>query len=75
MQRIHEGQCGLCSFFKDHNGQLQQVIEDIQRSYQAPEDLVVDCDHPQHASLSLRVTPISGCKGFKPAPLLVSGTA
>lgn len=69
MQAVHEGQCGLCSFFKDHSGQHQQVIEDIQRSQRAPEDLIEDCDHPQHKSLQLKVTPISGCAGFKPAAI------
>lgn len=72
MQRVQEGQCGLCAFFADHSGQNQQVIENIQRSQQAPEDLVTDCDHPQHSALSLKVTPISGCTGFKLAPLLVT---
>jgi len=72
MQRVHEGQCGLCAFFSDHSGQDQQVIENIHRNHQAPEDLIEDCDHPQHSTLNLKVTPISGCTGFKLAPLLVT---
>jgi hypothetical protein len=28
---------------------------------------VEECGHPQHASLHLQVTPISGCQGFEPA--------
>jgi hypothetical protein len=30
--------------------------------------MVDECDHPRHAALHLRVTPISGCDGFEPAP-------
>ncbi len=71
MQRVQEGQCGLCAFFGEHNSADQKKIEDIQKKHQAPEDLVEDCEHPQLAGLHLKVTPISGCDGYKPAPLLV----
>ena len=30
-------------------------------------DLIEECGHPRHASLNLKVTPISGCDGFEPA--------
>jgi len=39
----------------------------IRTSHKAPDDLVEECGHPQHASLHLMVTPISGCQGFEPA--------
>ena len=42
----------------------------IRQSHQAPEDLIDDCGHPKHASLHLRVTPISGCDGFEPAQMM-----
>jgi hypothetical protein len=31
---------------------------------------VDDCGHPRHASLHLKVTPISGCDGFEPAQMM-----
>ena len=72
MQQVHEGQCGLCAHFGEHHegeheeGSAQQLTQ-IRRSHEAPEDLVDDCGHPRHASLNLKVTPISGCDGFEPA--------
>jgi hypothetical protein len=72
MHQVQEGQCGLCAFFGEHNNADRRKIEQIQANHQAPEDLVEDCEHPQHAGLHLKVTPISGCDGYKPAPLLVS---
>jgi hypothetical protein len=44
----------------------QQLIQ-IRQSHEAPEDMVEECGHPQHAGLHLVVTPISGCQGFEPA--------
>jgi hypothetical protein len=38
-------------------------------SHEAPTTLVDECGHPRHASLHLRVTPISGCEGFESAAL------
>jgi hypothetical protein len=29
--------------------------------------MIDECDHHRHASLHLKVTPISGCDGFEPA--------
>jgi hypothetical protein len=40
--------------------------------HEAPDDLLDDCGHPRHASLHLKVTPISGCDGFVPAGAVVS---
>jgi hypothetical protein len=40
----------------------------IRLTKQAPERLLEECGHPQHESLHLMVTPISGCEGFTPTP-------
>jgi hypothetical protein len=37
----------------------------IRKNHEAPETLVDECGHPRHASLHLKVTPISGCDGFE----------
>ena len=66
MMQIHEGQCGLCSHFGEHHANDQQLVQ-IRMKQQAPDDMVDECGHPRHASLNLRVTPISGCDGFEPA--------
>lgn len=65
MMQIHEGQCGLCSHFGEHHADDQQLIQ-IRTKHQAPEDVIEECGHPRHASLNLKVTPISGCDGFEP---------
>ena len=67
MQHVHDGQCGLCAHFGEHHGTDQQLVQ-FRQPAQAPETLVDECGHPRHASLNLRVTPISGCDGFEPAP-------
>lgn len=69
MLQVHEGQCGLCTHFGEHHGQNEQLIQ-IRTSHSAPESLVEECGHPQHADLHLIVTPISGCDGFEPAPMV-----
>jgi hypothetical protein len=66
MQEVHDGQCGLCAHFGEHHEQDRQLLQ-IRQRHQAPEDLVDECGHPRHATLHLRVTPISGCDGFAPA--------
>jgi hypothetical protein len=63
---IHDGQCGLCSHFGEHHNDDQQLVQ-IRTNGQAPDDLLEECGHPRHASLNLKVTPISGCDGFEPA--------
>jgi hypothetical protein len=68
MQMVQDGQCGLCTHFGEHHPQQHQPqLIQIRTSHKAPEDLVEECGHPQHASLHLMVTPISGCQGFEPA--------
>ena len=65
MLQVHDGQCGLCTHFGEHQ-QDQQLVQ-IRTSKQAPEDVTEECGHPQHAPLHLLVTPISGCAGFERA--------
>ena len=68
MQTVIEGQCGLCSHFGEHHPSTPQLLQ-IRQQHAAPENLVDDCGHPRHASLHLKVTPISGCDGFEPATI------
>jgi hypothetical protein len=67
MQSVHDGQCGLCTHFGEHDQLHRDVLVQIRTSQRAPEDVVEECGLPQHASLHLLVTPISGCAGFEPA--------
>jgi hypothetical protein len=66
MQSIHEGQCGVCGHFGEHH--KSAVLVSILSSKKADESFVDECGHPRHASLHLKVTAISGCDGFVPAP-------
>ena len=67
VQQLHDGQCGLCTHFGETHPQTEQITA-IRTRHQAPEELLDDCGHPRHASLHLKVTPISGCDGFEAAP-------
>ena len=67
MLQVHDGQCGLCVHFGEHQPQQQPQLVQIRSSKQAPEDLVEECGHPKHATLHLVVTANSGCDGFQPA--------
>ena len=67
MQHVHDGQCGLCTHFGEHQHNDEPKLVQIRTSKQAPEDLIEECGHPKHAALHLVVTPISGCEGFQPA--------
>ena len=69
MLEVHDGQCGLCSHFGEHHMTTRDLIQ-IRRTHEAPESLVDECGHPRHATLNLRVTPISGCDGFEPAQVM-----
>jgi hypothetical protein len=66
MKAVQTGQCGLCAHFGEAHPSVPELNQ-IRTTQQAPEDLVDDCGHPQHAALDLKVTPISGCAGFEPA--------
>jgi hypothetical protein len=69
MQQVTDGQCGLCTHFGETHNPDQQLLQ-IRSSHKAPETFVDDCGHPRHASLHRKVTPISGCDGFEPAPMM-----
>jgi hypothetical protein len=68
MQQVQEGQCGLCTHYGETHP--DSALVQIRKSHEAPETLVEDCGHPRHASLHLKVTPISGCDGFVPAHVM-----
>ena len=63
MLQVHDGQCGLCQHFGEHHAAQSDLVQ-VRTKRQAPEAMVDDCGHPKHASLHLKVTPISGCDGF-----------
>jgi hypothetical protein len=65
MISLHDGQCGLCAHFGETHTTSDQKLVQIRSTKSAPEDLLDDCGHPKHASLHLKVTPISGCDGFE----------
>ena len=67
MLQIHDGQCGLCAHFGEQKPNEPQLIQ-IRLKHEAPENLVEKCGHPMHAPLDLKVTAVSGCRGFEPAP-------
>ncbi len=69
MQQVQDGQCGLCTHFGENHLQDTRLVQ-IRKSHEAPETLVDDCGHPRHATLHLKVTPISGCDGFELAQLM-----
>lgn len=68
MLHVHDGQCGLCVHFGETHPADNKLLE-IRQKHEAPEQLLDDCGHPKHASLHLKVTPISGCDGFEAAVL------
>ena len=67
MLQIHEGQCGLCAHFGEHQSDDQPKLIQIRLKHEAPDDLVERCGLPSNAALNLKVTPISGCMGYEPA--------
>lgn len=64
--QVQDGQCGLCTHFGETHAK-SNVLVTIVSSKQAEPSLLDDCGHPKHASLHLKVSPISGCDGFVPA--------
>lgn len=64
--QVSNGQCGLCSHFGEHHAKSDTLVSIIS-SKQAEPSMLDECGHPKHASLHLKVTPISGCDGFVPA--------
>ncbi|HEU0165818.1 MAG TPA: hypothetical protein VFQ54_12305 [Thermomicrobiales bacterium] len=69
MMQIHEGQCGLCSHFGEHDKSVAPQLIQIRLKHEAPENLVERCGLPANLDLDLKVTPNSGCSGFSPAPV------
>ena len=67
MLQVHDGECGLCTHFGEIQHRDEPKLVQIRTYKEAPEDMLDDCGHPRHASLHLKVTPISGCDGFEPA--------
>ncbi len=63
---LHNGQCGLCGHFGENHLPSETLVT-ILSSKEADAGMLDDCGHPRHASLHLRVSPISGCDGFVPA--------
>ncbi|MFG0306047.1 MAG: hypothetical protein ACF8Q5_07510 [Phycisphaerales bacterium JB040] len=66
MLKLSDGQCGLCAHFGEEHPDDARLVQ-VRIRGEAPEDLVEDCGHPQHAGLDLHVSAISGCAGFTPA--------
>ena len=66
MLQVHDGQCGLCLHFGEHHAAKADLIQ-IRSKRSASEQMIDECAHPKHASLHLKVTPISSCDGFAPA--------
>ncbi len=65
MVKVQEGQCGLCAHFGElERGTRLPAILEILITRQGSEALVAPCTQPQHKSLHLRVTPVSGCDSF-----------
>jgi hypothetical protein len=67
MIAVHDGQCGICTHFGEHNQADRQVLTQILSSKQAPELLIEGCGLPKNAAVHLKVTAVSGCDGFHAA--------
>ncbi len=67
MMAVHNGQCGVCTHFGEHNPADKQMLTQILTTMQAPESLVEGCGLPKNEAVHLRVTAMSGCDGFQPA--------
>ena len=63
---VNDGQCGLCTHFGESHNRDEKLVQ-IRVTKEGPETMVDECGHPRHASLNLKVTPISGCAGFERA--------
>jgi hypothetical protein len=66
MLPVQEGQCGLCTHFGEIHAATPSLLQ-IRTKREAPETFLENCGHPKHASLHLKVSPISGCDGFEVA--------
>ena len=66
MLKLSDGNCGLCEHFGGEHSDEPRLVQ-LRVNGQGPEDMIEPCGHPEHRSLNLQVTPISGCAGFTPA--------
>lgn len=69
MFQVHEGQCGMCLHFGEHQPGEEPRLVQVRTKHEAPEDLIEECGHPRHEPLHLKVTANSGCDGFEAASL------
>lgn len=65
MQTLRDGQCGLCCHFGESHAKSPVLVSILNRK-EADLAMLDECGHPRHASLHLKVSPISGCDGFVP---------
>jgi hypothetical protein len=68
MLQVQQGQCGLCVHFGENDAQEEPKLIQIRLKHEAPDDLVEACGLPANREVGLKVSPISGCQGFEPAP-------
>jgi len=66
MIKVESGQCGVCVHFGERHEETSE-LQHIRSTARASEVYVDECGHPVLAPMRLRVTPISGCKGFEAA--------
>jgi hypothetical protein len=68
MLQVQQGQCGYCVHFGENEPSEQPKLIQIRLKGEAPDDLVENCGLPANREVDLKVSPISGCRGFEPAP-------
>ena len=66
MANISDGQCGRCAHYGEDHAPNEQIVQ-MRINGIAPDGYIDSCGHPNNAGLHLKVTPTSGCDGFKPA--------
>jgi|688.fasta_scaffold38457_2 hypothetical protein len=64
MIKVQTGQCGICVHFGERHQETAE-LQHIRTTSRASEVYTDECGHPVLAQMRLRVTPISGCKGFE----------
>lgn len=67
MIQLSDGQCGLCVHFGEEHPSEPQLVQ-IRTRHEAPEEYVDDCGVDANHQRHLRVSAISGCDLFEPAP-------
>jgi hypothetical protein len=71
MIKVQTGQCGICVHFGEQHKENSE-LQNIRTTSRASEVYTDECGHPVLAQMRLRVTPISGCKGFEAAQRISS---